>query len=780
MSLLKKIIISVLLVLTAGIIIFVFYNYPDRKICVSRAAGYRQAAIILGIDENNEYNNYFNEFRDTYWFMKYINFLYEKEYIDEAFIKADCDLMSENITIAEAAHLINACKKDFTLEYKLMELENTAKKYNENNYTEISYEQWDKILELIENVYDRKGDIEEKELFVFATPAYVHSLKAWQAVTDKGIFEFEGYAADEFVDKKVRAVFVDDKLLKAEVISERAEYENAIIYQQGTMLKVMLEGVERNFVLNKALENEGYVLADINVKNGSITKIKLKNEKIKGAIHTIKDGYIDIEGYDKLKLHDNVHIFKTFGDTKELSMNDLMIEYDVYEFIVAENQICGIYMVREAEPDKIRVIISDYEIKSLYHNEVECSSESGLLISSGTETMVIGRGEKFLINRDSPYFANGRIVIRPMDAGSILISSIERKCGDALYPGSLELTLHDDGILVINELFIEDYLKRVVPSEMTAGSDLEALKVQAVCARSYAYRHIKSNSYAQLGAHVDDTTMFQVYNNRPMSENTDRAVDETAGKVLCYNDEPVTTYYYSTSCGYSTDVSIWGDDAAKTPYLAGIRLSDGDYTDVGNNDMFAAMIKSKDESDWESNYPWYRWNTTLDAGSLSEIINENISKYSLDKFEDVDVLQPDGSFTPQYVNSIGTVRNIEILERGRGGVVSMLLIQGSQNTVILNKAGAVRNVLGSSSTEYIRNDGSTAKGQRYLPSGFFTIDGVSENGELKELIISGGGFGHGIGMSQNAAEELAKQGKGYEEILQIFYPGTEVKDVSKD
>ncbi len=70
----------------------------------------------------------------------------------------------------------------------------------------------------------------------------------------------------------------------------------------------------------------------------------------------------------------------------------------------------------------------------------------------------------------------------------------------------------------------------------------EALKAQAVCASTYAYRQIQGNSYSQYGAHVDDSTNFQVYNNISTSERTDQAVNETCGQMLFYNDKPIEAF----------------------------------------------------------------------------------------------------------------------------------------------------------------------------------------------------------------------------------------------
>ncbi len=105
---------------------------------------------------------------------------------------------------------------------------------------------------------------------------------------------------------------------------------------------------------------------------------------------------------------------------------------------------------------------------------------------------------------------------------------------------------------MVNELLLEEYLYAVVPSEMPASYPLEALKAQAVCARTYAYARILHAGLPEYGAHVDDSTSYQVYNNILENAQTTKAVRETKGELLYYGEELADTYYYSTSCGYGT------------------------------------------------------------------------------------------------------------------------------------------------------------------------------------------------------------------------------------
>ena len=119
---------------------------------------------------------------------------------------------------------------------------------------------------------------------------------------------------------------------------------------------------------------------------------------------------------------------------------------------------------------------------------------------------------------------------------------------------------------------------------------------------------------------------------------------------------------------------------------------------------------------------------------------------------------------------IGTLQDISVTEQGVGGVALEIVATGTKGKVTISTENKIRSALGGSGYEITKHDGSIVKSTKLLPSAFFAI---AKNGE--SFIIEGGGYGHGIGMSQNGANEMAKVGKTYDEILQFFYPGTEVK-----
>ena len=134
------------------------------------------------------------------------------------------------------------------------------------------------------------------------------------------------------------------------------------------------------------------------------------------------------------------------------------------------------------------------------------------------------------------------------------------------YRGDFEIHKTEDGLLLINELLLEEYLYAVVPSEMPSTYPSESLKAQAVCARTYSYGYLEHAGLPALGAHVDDSVNYQVYNNIMEKKSSTDAVRQTEGELLLQDGKPITAYYYSTSCGYGTDDRIWkeeGEDAVE-------------------------------------------------------------------------------------------------------------------------------------------------------------------------------------------------------------------------
>lgn len=370
----------------------------------------------------------------------------------------------------------------------------------------------------------------------------------------------------------------------------------------------------------------------------------------------------------------------------------------------------------------IRVLIMTNGYANTVHPAVEVSSEQGLLISFGGEEQETEGGQPVSFAPDDPRFQSGKIQICAKDGGEITLNSIQRAYGTPSYAGVLELRTTAEGIAVINEVPVETYLCKVVPSEMPASYELEALKAQAVCARSYAYRQMQGYGYPEYEAHVNDSTDYQVYGNSTAQETTNQAVAETAGQVVRYQGQIVTTYYYSTSCGRTAGVEAWG-------------------TAPNESNQYLRSVEVKDQDgDYEAALPWYRWEARIPAGTLSNLVGLNTG------------------------TDIGTLQTIDITKTGEGGIVLQICAAGDKGSVTVDTENKIRRALGGSGYEIIKQDGTPSASGTLLPSAFFT---VRREGDV--FIVSGGGFGHGIGMSQNGANEMAKKGKNYKDILTLFF-----------
>ncbi len=363
------------------------------------------------------------------------------------------------------------------------------------------------------------------------------------------------------------------------------------------------------------------------------------------------------------------------------------------------------------------------------HESVVLQAESGLRLNYGDQTHETRPRESITLKPDDERFQLGSICVACVDeTEKFTVSSLKRGYGDPSYRGTLELFATAEGIVMVNELFLEEYLYAVVPSEMPASYELEALKAQAVCARSYAYNQSRDFAYQEYGAHVDDSTSFQVYGNSAQQERTKQAVDATCGEMIWYRDKVATAYFYSTSCGKTTSITAWGGEMTEDKaYLKSVSLC------------------NEQGEDYEKHLGWYRWSIEVPAETLCN----QIELYAKTK--------------------IGTLRSVTVTRQGDGGIAQKIEAVGSDGTITVETENKIRRALGGTGCVIRKNDGSESVCGELLPSAFFTI---KKNGA--NYLIEGGGYGHGIGMSQNGANEMAKQGKDYKEILSTFYTGVTI------
>ena len=730
---------------------------------VSLAAASRTVALTLesgdGILENAPETSNFDEDLSDQWYVKYMDYLYGQGYLDSGSVKADERSATSAVTYAVLSDWAKKASEegkgetDALLSY--VDSGDRAKKA-------VSSENFWKFYDAFRAAVDPDRTVAEVETDLYGTPDNVDGAPAWTAYTRDGIFQFEGLYLDGYIDQKIRFLARDDEILKVEeMVSDEIVYENAWISGfSGKTVTVFIGNIQREFPVKGVLKDESEIsgqIGDLYLKGGTPKRLVLKKEKITGTVLAVRDTEIEIDGYGSVPLADQFKIYRTYGVLREQQKKDILVGYHMQEFVVADGKICAALTTEKPDIDMIRVLIMTNGFKSLFHDTITLSCDSMAVLEYGDEkdakTESIAAGETVTIKPGDSRLASGRLTFRSAnEGGMITVHSLERAQGMPVYPGHMEITEESDGLLLLNEVDLEEYLKRVTPSEMPPTYELEALKAQAVCARTYAWRQIQGNAYSTYGAHVDDSTNFQVYNNTLTFDSTDTAVNETFGQLLEYNGDPIEAFYYSTSDGHGTDGSVWGADASNTPYLRAVTINNkAKKLDLTSNEAFESFIKDENTDAYDSDFPMFRWNTK----TTSTILDEKIG-------------------------GVGRITGLTITSRGAGGYAKTLKVVGTEGSKTFSGQSRIRSILGNVSLVYNRKDGFTSTGWDTLPSGFIYIEnnGTDEN-QVTTFTIYGGGFGHGVGMSQNGAQGMAKQGKTCQEILKFFYDGCGLMDISE-
>lgn len=262
------------------------------------------------------------------------------------------------------------------------------------------------------------------------------------------------------------------------------------------------------------------------------------------------------------------------------------------------------------------------------------------------------------------------------------------------YKGGIEVWKGQNGLYVVNEVPLEEYVKGVTKAEIGPNWEMEAMKAQAVISRTYAVyqKMMNGNSFY----HLTSTVLHQVYKGNSTDETIAFAVNKTAGEILTYEGKPIEAFYHSTA-GEKTELpdEVFGKSY---PYLRSV------------------------ESICESS-PYSMWERKIQVSEIERALN-------LSGIEDIKVISH---------TSTGRAKELSITTQRAQSIV---------------KATELRKLLG----------------WQRLPSTNFKI---TKNADL--IIFEGKGYGHGVGLCQWSALEMAKKGMNYRDILAYFYPGTEIR-----
>lgn len=335
--------------------------------------------------------------------------------------------------------------------------------------------------------------------------------------------------------------------------------------------------------------------------------------------------------------------------------------------------------------------------------------------------------------------------------------------GKRSYRGRIEIGRYGGKTTVtaVNVVPLEDYLYGVVPCEMPASWPAEALKAQAVCARSFAL--IKAGYHAETdikrGFRIDDTEQSQVYGGVTFEQkNSSGAVDATVGETLCYENRTVAGYYFSASGGHTENAEdVWG---FSLPFLTGV-------PDI-----------------YELNPSKKPWSITIGRDELARLLRSNGNDVGTVEKVTQEVITASGRvYRLRVIGSRGSVslstdvlRNVLKLPGTKFKVIASGTVPDS---VTVQGAGASRKAaihdcyVLSGSGEVRKADDET---EQYVVLSADNLTNFPKTApEEGEYLFAGMGAGHGIGMSQSGARGMAEQGFTYREILEHYFTGISVR-----
>lgn len=455
--------------------------------------------------------------------------------------------------------------------------------------------------------------------------------------------------------------------------------------------------------------------------------------------------------------------------------------FKFYHFIVVftlsllfSNQIFALSL--DVEEQLIRVGISTNDFQYLEYPSTRVTANVTFYIddlSDETKLVKAPPGAVYTLSANSKGFSissAGKTLFSSLcgplgiiaPGGHIKLFDVKRKGKIASYRGKMEIVRASSSlskISVVNVLPLDEYLKGVVPNELPVSFGFEALKSQAVAARNYAVRP-REKPYPQFD--ICDSVMCQVYfgydTEKPLST---KAVEETAGLVALHEGEVITALYSSAPGGFSGSYeNAFSDPKTKQfpseskPYLKA-KSDVAGFSDLSSEEMARKFYTTSPPSyDVKSSY--YRWSRYWTGLELEKVLNMNLAKLSQTK-ESAPFVKP--AFNKGSL--IGKLKDLKVLRRCTSGKAMELQIIGTNGTWVVQKELNIRRLL--------------TKDGKALPSANIVMNLSKDSaGVISQVNLFGGGFGHGVGMSQYGASYMSGKGFTYDKILQHYYTGTAI------
>ncbi len=529
----------------------------------------------------------------------------------------------------------------------------------------------------------------------------------------------------------------------------------------------------------------------------------------------ISNSYIEDRTIGKLALSSTPYIYENEKGSILFKNKEALIPgLKNLRLFLYKDKVCAVLLPRDKTIDMLRILIHNDQYQSLEHKKITITSNENFTISipaEKKETVIpanskisliphLSGGIQWFVDDGRINTSSNRIFITPSKNNKLFVMEIQRYKHPlnrgTPYRGYMEVTEKNGSLILINVVSPEEYLYSVVPSEMPVHFGLEALKVQSIAARSYAISALFGSGWNHLGAHLDDSTSSQVYNNNPEYPISTKAVRQTSGIVAVYGNSIIKSVFFSTSCGSTANhEEVWEDPLTKSfpgqriPYLIhklqGIKAS----PKLNDPKEFKAFIKDTSLTAYDKDSPFFRWKVVWTKKELDACLKQNLPKVQKKQPEFVLTYNGRGEYIQNEIqeNEIGEFVAVKNIQRGEGGNILSLDIHCTKAIFRIIKELNIRNVFrpvqyidGTPPIQVQCHDETQRDNFPLLPSTFaiFEIE-KNRRGEIERIIIHGGGYGHGCGMSQYGALGMAKRGYSYGEIIKHYYPGSELKQYKK-
>jgi SpoIID/LytB domain protein len=380
-------------------------------------------------------------------------------------------------------------------------------------------------------------------------------------------------------------------------------------------------------------------------------------------------------------------------------------------------------------------------------------------------------------------------LIPSSEAGRVTVPSITRRIQVPQFKGVLEIVRGysaPNKLTTVNVVGLHDYLKAVVPNELPPRYGFEAVKAQSIAARNYA---IRPREKPWPSFDICDSQYCQVYFGAQTEHPTsNRAVDETEGLVALYEGRPILALFSSSHGGHSESYeNAFADGktfpAEPIPYLRGrpdtVAVAQlGDLSNEANAQRFWGQAFT---GDYDVKTAYHRWERIWTVAEFSQTLKTQWPKVWKDtstrSFLKVVAYTPPPSgsilgaafpitsLTPSDLSTLdastvdtGTVQRVDVVRRGVSGKAMTVLITTTTGQFQASREFVIRKLL-------------THQG-KMLPSANVVVDyGHQADGKLATIRVRGGGFGHGVGLSQIGASTLSDEGYPFDRIVQHYYTG---------